>query len=397
MYAASQQAAYDMDITLFNERWEGDNIDEATLHVRMANRISDLCNNEDVDGIFVSIPSDAVIDAIKECQTLNKPVMSVNAGASISKDMNLMHHIGMLEYNAGYGAGEYLVTNNPHMTRAICINHAEGVNVVEERCAGFRDAIEAAASAGTNGNSIEYLGQVYVPSDNTPLYISNVEDLVNEDGDWDNMGILAAGGPQHIPVIALQARHPNSIIGAFDVSLDLYDAVDQGIKEFGIDQQAYMQGYMPVVLLTYAVAAGGAGGVAQTVLNQVIESGPAFISSSPSIEQQVCEDAMFVTCEEEQEQENLVRREDDGDTDDTSSKLSTGALIGIAIAAVVVVGVVVVYVTSRFNNLNRHVARLEQEQLGDVHDQRGVPPKVHSSTEKTNEDVHFAAESSAVA
>ena len=301
----------------------------------MANQILSLCEQEAVDGLFVSIPSPIVVDAIQKCLDLNIPVMSINAGVETSKNLTLMHHIGMLEYNAGLGAGDFLADKG--IARGICINHAEGVNVVEERCAGFRDAIEA--------RGITYIGQVYVPDDNRAQYIALVEDFVGEEGDWEGIGILAAGGPQHIPVIALQARHPKAVVGAFDVSLELYDAVDAGIKEFGMDQQAYLQGYMPVVLLTYAATTG------QRVFNGVIESGPAFVQSSPSEAQQICEDQMFLTCEEER----IIDSGGSGDDDDNG-----GLIAGLTIVAVVL-ALALGFVVVRMNKLSRHVRELEQQ------------------------------------
>lgn len=292
VYTASAQAAQDMGVELFNERFSKPEDgtpkeQEALLHTMMANKIKNLCEDEQVDGLFVSIPSEAVVSAIEDCMDLGIPVMSINAGASTSETMGLMHHVGQLEYNAGFGAGEFLA--NRGITKAICVNHAIGVSVVEERCDGFQAAIEK--------EGIEYWGQVYVEDNKRQEYIEDVESLVanktgTSEGDWEGIGILAAGGPQHIPVIALQARHKKSVIGAFDTSSDLYEAVDIGIKEFGIDQQPYLQGYMPVMLLTHRASNG------QFLSNQVIESGPAFVTASPSDAQVKCEEIAFQTCEE---------------------------------------------------------------------------------------------------
>ena len=54
VYAASQQAAFDMGVELFNERWNADD-DQGSddLHTRMANRITKLCEQDDVDGIII--------------------------------------------------------------------------------------------------------------------------------------------------------------------------------------------------------------------------------------------------------------------------------------------------------------------------------------------------------
>lgn len=333
-------------VKLINERPtpEDDAAQGPTLHQKMANRIRALCQNEGVDGLFVSIPSEIVKEAIQICLDLDIPVMSINAGADVSKEMGLLHHVGMLEENAGYGAGEYLADRG--ITQGFCINHAEGVNVVEERCRGFGDALEAAGVA--------YLGQVYVPDDNKAQYIELVEAAVegwgiDRTGDWNGIGILAPGTPQHVPVIALQARHDKAVIGAFDTSAELYEAVDAGIKEFGIDQQPYLQGYMPVLLLAHRVATG------QSLSNQVIESGPAFIEASPSNAQVVCEEINFVTCPAEEAVVKAV-----APTSVESSNNQTGLIVGLTIVAVVL-AVAVAFLSYRVNKLNKRVEELKAQ------------------------------------
>ena len=53
-----------------------------------------------VDGLFITIPSENVVAAIKECQALNVPVISVNTGAELAVELGLVHHISQLEYSA---------------------------------------------------------------------------------------------------------------------------------------------------------------------------------------------------------------------------------------------------------------------------------------------------------
>lgn len=68
MFAASTQAASDLGITLELDRLEPEN-DEGILIARMASKITALCA-DGVDGLFVTIPSSALIDEIEGCQSL---------------------------------------------------------------------------------------------------------------------------------------------------------------------------------------------------------------------------------------------------------------------------------------------------------------------------------------
>lgn len=99
VYTAANQAATDFQIDLELDRMEPDDAD--VLYLKMASKIESLCQNGKVDGIFVTIPNAVVLEAIKLCQSLNVPVISINAGPDHSKDLGLAHHIGMVEKNAG--------------------------------------------------------------------------------------------------------------------------------------------------------------------------------------------------------------------------------------------------------------------------------------------------------
>jgi hypothetical protein len=73
-----------------------------------------------------------VLDAIRICQSLKIPVISVNAGADMSKELGLLQHVGQMEYNAGYGAG--LRLGQEGIKEAYCLNHQVGNIVLDERC-----------------------------------------------------------------------------------------------------------------------------------------------------------------------------------------------------------------------------------------------------------------------
>ena len=97
VFAAAQQAARDVGIaTLEMERLEAQESPDIVF-AKMAARITTLCQSG-VDGIFVTIPDDVVLDSIRLCQSLNIPVISINAGADKSKEMGLLHHIGQSKY-----------------------------------------------------------------------------------------------------------------------------------------------------------------------------------------------------------------------------------------------------------------------------------------------------------
>ena len=73
------------------------------------------------------------------------------------------------------------------------------------------------------------------------------------------------------------------------------------------------------------------------------------MQSSPSEAQQVCEDQLFLTCEEE---ESFVSGDDDDD--------NTGLVAGLTVVAIVL-ALALGFVVFRMNKLSRHVRQLEQQ------------------------------------
>ena len=282
VFDQAAQAAEDLGITLRLDRLEPQPSDEV-WHAKMANKMISYCR-EGVDGLFVTIPSDAVVAAIKECQALNVPVISVNTGAELAVELGLVHHISQLEYSAGFGAGQRLSASG--ISEGMCLNYAAGNSAIAERCQGFQDALLE--------NGVDYLGMVMVPRDNDAIFVKNVEDALpgrGEDDEWDGVGILTVSTSVIPETLVVQERHPAVLIGSFDTSEGLFDAIDQGKVLFGIDQNPFVQGYMPVWILTILAQ------TKQHLRNTFIETGPAFIEVAPDDALKACVANNFAVCE----------------------------------------------------------------------------------------------------
>lgn len=107
--------------------------------------------------------------------------------------MGLIHHVGMVERNAGYAAGKKLAALGT-LDKAFCINHALGIEGLDNRCVGFEEAIEELG--------IQNVAEIEVPEDNLVGYMSAVEAAVQgETEDWDRIGLLllATGIPAAMP------------------------------------------------------------------------------------------------------------------------------------------------------------------------------------------------------
>ena len=207
----------------------------------MSEKIKSLCR-EGVDGLFVTIPSDIVLPAIRQCKALNIPVISINSGATFAKEEGVTHHISQLEGPAGKAAGETMIQAG--MKEGVCVGSDAGNVAIAERCQGFEDAIKESPE------DITFLGIVEVDKDKATSFRVAIEEKVGRSGDWDGVGILNTGAMTADDTVALKADHPNYIAGTFDINENVYDGIDKGILLFGIDQNPLMQGYLPVWLLT---------------------------------------------------------------------------------------------------------------------------------------------------
>jgi simple sugar transport system substrate-binding protein len=76
-------------------------------------------------------------------------------------------------------------------------------------------------------------------------------------------------------VTAAKAANSQAKIATFDLSGDVVKAIKAGDVQFAVDQQQYLQGYLPVVFLTlYKTNANTVGG------GQPVLTGPGFVDKT---------------------------------------------------------------------------------------------------------------------
>jgi simple sugar transport system substrate-binding protein len=214
------------------------------------------------DGLVVSIPdADALGDAIEAAVAAGIPVISMNSGSEVAKDLGILTHVGQTEYEAGFGGGERMAAAG--VTQAICVNQEVGNVALDNRCQGFTDALAEA------GGSVEVLAvDLADPIDAQQRIVA----ALTSNPDID--GILALGPTGSLPTLlaledeGLLGQMP---VGTFDLSPEVLEAVRDGDMLFAIDQQQYLQGYLPIVLLTLLNTN------LNTIANDVIMTGPGFV------------------------------------------------------------------------------------------------------------------------
>jgi simple sugar transport system substrate-binding protein len=228
--------------------------------VEMSNLINAAVASEP-DGLIVSIPdADALGPAIQAAVDAGIPVISINSGADVFQQFGVLTHIGQTELIAGEQAGQRL--KEAGGTNALCVNQEVGNVGLDQRCEGFTQGF---------GGQVEV-----IPVDlNDPQGTqSTVTNAISGNPDIDT--ILTLGPTGATPTLqALQGanRLEDINFATFDLSPEVLQAIADGQMDFAIDQQQYLQGYLPVVFLTKykeTLALPGGGGVVLT--------GPGFVT-----------------------------------------------------------------------------------------------------------------------
>jgi simple sugar transport system substrate-binding protein len=217
------------------------------------------------DGLVVSIPdADALSPSIKAAVDAGIPVISINSGADVSKDLGILTHVGQTEYDAGLGGGERM--GQEGVTNAICLIHEAGNAGLEERCRGFTDGL--AKSGGT-------VEQLVVDLNNPTEAQQRVEAALTSNPDINGIMALGPTGAQPALMAIQSAGVQDTVkLATFDLSPEVLQGIKDGTVLFAIDQQQYMQGYLPIVFLTLYVRNGN------MVANDVVMTGPGFVDKS---------------------------------------------------------------------------------------------------------------------
>ena len=189
------------------------------------------------DGLIVSIPdADALSDSIAGAVEAGIPVISMNSGSDVAEELGVMVHVGQTEYEAGLGGGQKMAEAG--VTNAICINQEVGNVALDLRCQGFTDGL---------GGTVEILAVDLAD----PIDAQNrISGALTANPDVN--GVLALGPTGAAPALAAleEAGMLGEIaLGTFDLSPEVLEAIDAGDMLFAIDQQQYLQGYLPVAFL----------------------------------------------------------------------------------------------------------------------------------------------------
>ena len=220
-----------------------------TFDMVAMSQLIDAAVNQRPAGLVVSIPdASALGPSIKKAVAAGIPVVSMNSGSDVSKSLGALLHVGQDELDAGKAAGAKLKEMGGKV--GLCVNHEVGNVALDLRCKGFTEGF---------GGKVTVL-----PVSNDPTEIrAKVKAALAADPSIDTVMALGAplSGEPTVVAVKEAGRGGSVRVASFDLSANFLKAIVAGDAAFAIDQQQFLQGYLPVTFLAlnarYGLVPGG--------------------------------------------------------------------------------------------------------------------------------------------
>lgn len=213
------------------------------------------------DGLVVSLPDPAALGgAIRAAAESGIPVITINSGLEHSKEVGALMHVGQPEALAGEAAGVRAKAEGAG--KALCLNQEAYNSALVERCAGYFKAM------GQDLNMID------VSNDQAQIKTRTAAALQAD----QEINALLAVGPHVCEAAAAAVEEVGGAgqihLSCFDLTPGVINLIKDNKVKFTVDQQQYLQGYLPITALhLYNTKAGMLPG-------GNISSGPGFVDAS---------------------------------------------------------------------------------------------------------------------
>ncbi|RKX56703.1 MAG: sugar ABC transporter substrate-binding protein [Thermotoga sp.] len=194
------------------------------------------------DGLIVTITNPVALDEpLRKAIKMGIPVVAINVPDTRPPEEAIPYlvYVGMDEYLAGvYAARRMLQEFTPK--RAVVAIHEPGHVGLEARAKGIIDVLSK------KNIPVEKLD---ITTDPTKA-LTIMKSYLMKHPDTDAIFTLGPlGAHPAIQLVEEEGLVGKVKIGAIDLTTKITDAIKKGIVMFTIDQQQYLQGYLPVVFL----------------------------------------------------------------------------------------------------------------------------------------------------
>jgi simple sugar transport system substrate-binding protein len=224
----AQQAAKDEGVKLI---WSPSNNDP-----QKEAQLIDAAVSQKVDGLAVSVPNaDAIKGSLAKAKAAGIPIITLNSGAEQFQELGAITHVGQTEEIAGEAAGKKLKAAG--VKKVLCVIHEQNNIGLQQRCDGVKKGFGGAVT------NQQVKGTADIATTQT-----EIKSKLQADKSFDgvmtlNPDIAAAA------VTAVKGASSSAKIATFDLSPAVIKAIDAGTVLFAVDQQQYLQGYLPIVFL----------------------------------------------------------------------------------------------------------------------------------------------------
>ena len=228
------------------------------------------------DVLIVSLADpDALEQSIRSAAEAGLVVMTINSGEERGREFGAVTHFGQPDGVAGLGAGERMVFAG--VQKLLCLIHEAGNVGLEARCANAGLAMEL------SGGSMER------------LFVTGTGDRVSTTGEIGAVlqadpsidGILALNsGIAELAMAAIDSAGSDAQLATFDVSPTILEAIEAGDVLFAVDQQAYLQGFLPIAFAYFgsleadSATRGIQAGMERWAATGRLVTGPGFVDQS---------------------------------------------------------------------------------------------------------------------
>jgi simple sugar transport system substrate-binding protein len=250
----AEQAAKDEGVQLI---WSPSNNDP-----QKQAQLIDAAISQKVDGLAVSVPNvDAIKGPLAKAKAAGIPIVTLNSGAEDFQKLGAITHVGQTETIAGKAAGVKLKAAG--VKKVLCVIHEQNNIGLQQRCDGVKQGF------GGTVTNLQVKGTADIATTQT-----EIKSKLQADKSYDavmtlNPDIAAAAKT------AIKGASSSAKLATFDVSPAIITDIKSGNALFAVDQQQYLQGYLPIVFLKlYKTNANTVGG------GLPVLTGPGFVEKS---------------------------------------------------------------------------------------------------------------------
>jgi simple sugar transport system substrate-binding protein len=250
----AQQAAKDEGVKLI---WSPSNNDP-----QKEAQLIDAAVSQKVDGLAVSVPNaDAIKGSLAKAKAAGIPIITLNSGADQFQELGAITHVGQTEEIAGEAAGKKL--KDAGVKKVLCVIHEQNNIGLQQRCDGVKKGFGGAVT------NQQVKGTADIATTQT-----EIKSKLQADKSFD--GVIALNPDiAAATVTAVKGASSSAKIATFDLSPAVIKDIKAGTVLFAVDQQQYLQGYLPIVFLKLFKQNANTVGGGLPVL-----TGPGFVDKS---------------------------------------------------------------------------------------------------------------------